>query len=104
MPVGIHKLDSRLRYLAVLNDAAAQFVGNIDGYIPAPAFSGIEGDDADRVAELALYQITDQRLTISGVFVSLAPRSAETAKILQHEVSILLWPMMGRDGWRGMHY
>jgi hypothetical protein len=53
-PVGIHKLDSRLRYLAELNNATAQFVGDVHGYISAPTFSGIEGDDADRIFILAV--------------------------------------------------
>src|ERR1700751_270729 len=72
-PVGIHQLDSRLRYLAVLNNPTAQFVGDVHGYISAPTFSGIEGDDAARAVELALHQITDQRLPVSGVFIGLAP-------------------------------
>src|SRR4029077_2613158 len=100
--VGLQKLDGRLRYLAVFNNSAAQFVGNVDGYISAPSFSDIEGDDADRVAELALHQIADQRLAVSAVFVSLAPRSSELTKVFQHKVSVLLWPM-GRNGWRGTH-
>jgi hypothetical protein len=57
---------------------------------------GIEGDDADRAVELALHQLTDQRLPVSGVFIGLAPRFAETAKIIQHEVSVSLRPM-GRN-------
>jgi hypothetical protein len=100
--VDLQKLDSRLRYLAEFNNAAAQFVGNVDGYISAPSFSDIEGDDADRVVELALHQIADKRLAISGILVSLAPRSAEAAKIIQHEVSVLI-RLMGRDRWRGTH-
>jgi hypothetical protein len=58
-------------------------------HISAPAFSGIEGDDADWIVELALHQITDQRQAISGVFVSLAPRSSEPTKVIQHEVKCL---------------
>jgi hypothetical protein len=92
-PVGIHKLDSRLRYLAVLDNATAQFVGDVHGYVSAPTFSGIEGDDADRAVEPALHQITDQRLPVSGAFIGLPPRFAETAKIIQHKVSVLLRPM-----------
>ena len=53
-PVDFHKLGSRLRYLAVFNNAAAQLVGNVDGYISTPAFSGIEGDNADRIFILAI--------------------------------------------------
>src|SRR4029077_3280102 len=85
--VGFHKLDSRIRYLAVLNSAAAQFVGDVHGDVPAPSLSTVEGDDADRVVEPALHQITDQRLAISGVFVG-APRSSEPTKVIQHEVSV----------------
>src|SRR4029077_19998855 len=91
--VGLQKLDGRLRYLAVFNNAAAQFVGNVDGYISAPSFSDIEGDNADRGAELALHQIADQRLAVSGVFVGLAPCSSDPAKVIQHEVSILPRPV-----------
>jgi hypothetical protein len=73
-------LDGRLRYLAVFNNAAAQFVGNVHGYFSAPSFGDVEGDDADRIAELALHQIAEQRLAVSGAFVSLAPRSSELTK------------------------
>ncbi|WP_161852535.1 hypothetical protein [Bradyrhizobium sp. CCBAU 051011] len=33
--------------------AAAQFAGDVFGNIFRPAFGGVEGDDADRVAVLA---------------------------------------------------
>jgi hypothetical protein len=37
-----------------------------------------------------------------GVLVGLAPRSPDPAKVIQHEVGVLL-RSMGRDGWRGTH-
>jgi hypothetical protein len=81
----------------------AHLLSNVDRYISGPSFSGIEDNDADRVVELALDQITDQGLAISGVFSGLAPASPEPAKVIQHEVSVLLRPM-GRNRWRGTQH
>ena len=86
-PVRLHELENRLRNVAEFSVASPQFIGDIHGCISAPAFSAIEGDDADGVVELALDQITDQRLAISGVFDGLAPRSSEPTKVTRHEAS-----------------
>jgi hypothetical protein len=58
----------------------AHLVGDVDGYITGPSFSGIEDNDADRAVELAVDQITDQGFAISGV--GLAPASPEPAKVI----------------------
>src|SRR5437762_11371951 len=42
--------------------SAAEFVRDILGHIPRPAFSGIEADDPDWVGILPVQQIADDRL------------------------------------------
>jgi hypothetical protein len=91
----IQKREQRFRYSVLLDNPSPHLVGHIGGHIPAPAFNGIEGDDANRLAVLAREQIADQGLAVSGVLVGLAPRAPDPAKVIQHEVTILLRPMRG---------
>jgi len=101
-PVGLQEVEDSFRYVVALENTQSQLVGDIDRHITRPALSGIEGDDANRLVVLAREQVVDQGIPISGVFVSLAPgsRAKCRAKIIQHEIGVLLWPM-GRDGWPG---
>ena len=55
MPAGgLQEPEQRGRCLVVLDEASAQFVGDIYSDITRPASGGIEGDDADRIFVLAL--------------------------------------------------
>jgi hypothetical protein len=49
------ELEYGLRFLAELNAASVQFIGEIHGHIAGPALSGVEGDDADRTPILAFH-------------------------------------------------
>jgi hypothetical protein len=49
---GFQELKNSFRHLVVFDIASAQFVGDI--YVTRPAFSSIEGDNADRIFILAV--------------------------------------------------
>src|SRR6516225_10112122 len=89
-PVGLHKVEDRVRYLAELNVASAQLLGDIHGHVTGPAFGGVEGHNADRMTILALHEVADQRLAVSLVHVGLTPSASKRAIILQHEIGVLV--------------
>jgi hypothetical protein len=94
-PVGNAEIKHRLRYLVACNKASAHFIRDVHGHITGPSLGCIEGDDADRVVELTLYQIADHRLAVSSMLVGLSPRPPDPAKVFQHEVSVSgLWGAM----------
>jgi len=101
-PVRIHEVEDRLRYLAELDVASSQLVGNVHRHIAGPAFGGVEGDDADGLTVLAVDQLADQRIPVSSFRVGLSPGAPDAAEIIQHKVSVLIGPM-GHNGWRGTH-
>jgi hypothetical protein len=77
--------------MIVLKDTASNLVGDLYGYITAPAFSDIESDDANRIAVLARKQQVDHCLAVSSIFVGLAPGSPEPGtEVIQHDVCVLL--------------
>lgn len=77
-------------HLVVFDKATAQFVGDVLGDVAAPAFGGIEGDDAHRVAVLAANEIADQHLASGAHFVGLAPSAAKpSTEVVEHEISVL---------------
>jgi hypothetical protein len=53
--VGVQKVEYRVRYLAELNVASAQLVGDVHGHVTGPALEGVEGNNADRMPILALH-------------------------------------------------
>jgi hypothetical protein len=54
VPVGrLQEREHRFRHLIELNITSAYFVGDVAGHVTRPAFSGVEGNDADRIAVLA---------------------------------------------------
>jgi hypothetical protein len=69
-----------------------RLVGDVHSHVATPAFSSIEGDDADRIFILPIEQVADQRRAVSSCFVSLTPRPTETAEIVKHEINIFLSP------------
>jgi hypothetical protein len=71
--VGLQERENRFRYLVLFNTASAYLVGDVNGHVARPSFSGIEGDDADWAVKLAREQVADQLAAISGVFVRFAP-------------------------------
>ena len=101
--VGLHEIHRRVRYLAIFNKASAHFIRDIHGHVTGPTFSGVEGDDADRL----LYSHDSRlRITVSrsaaSTFVSRHAFPIRP-KFIQHEIGVLLEPE-GRNGWRGTHY
>ena len=84
----LHKPENRVWYFVVLNATSPQLIGNINGHIARPAFSRIEGDDADRILVLPFDQIPDQRRAVGSGFVSLTPGSTETAEVIEDQVDI----------------
>jgi hypothetical protein len=73
------------RHVAQLQIAApAQLGRNIGRAVPRPAFSGVECEDAGRVAVLAIQQVRDGGLKIGRLVIGLAatrpsrPRSSTT--------------------------
>jgi len=47
------KRENRLRYLVAFDEASAHFIRDIHGHVTGPSFSGVEGNDADRIFILA---------------------------------------------------
>jgi hypothetical protein len=101
--IGFDESKKRSRDFIVLNVTSPHLVGHVGGHIPAPAFNGIEGDDANRLAVLAREQIADQGLAIGRIRIGLAPSSPiPRAEIVENDVGVLLGPV-GRNRWRGTH-
>ena len=88
----LYKLKDRIRYLIVFAKASGHFIGDIQGDIAGPSFGGVEGDDAEWIVVLAREQVADNRLTISGALVAV-PQPAVMAKVVEHEVRVLLLVM-----------
>jgi hypothetical protein len=62
-PLPLDKIRDRRAKISHLQIAATtQFASDVFGNIFRPAFGGIEGDDADRVAILADQQVLNYRL------------------------------------------
>jgi hypothetical protein len=55
---------------------------------------GIKGDDADGIVILAREQVADQRRTVSTILVSPAPTPPDPAKVIEHEINILIRPVV----------
>src|SRR5271166_1049528 len=53
--VSLNEVEDRVRYLAELGVASTQFISDVHGHVTGPAFGGVEGDDADRLAVLAVH-------------------------------------------------
>ena len=82
--IGFYERKNLFRYFVKLDVTSAQLVGDVHSHVATPAFSSIEGDDADRIFILPIEQVADQRRAVSSCFVSLTPRPTETAEIVQH--------------------
>jgi hypothetical protein len=59
----------------------------------------IEGDNADRVVELARYQIGDDSFDVGPLDLGFAVNRAKTGKAVDHEVDRLI-RTIGYDPWR----
>ena len=70
--------------------APAQFAGDILRNIFRPAFSRIEGDDADRATVLAGEEILNNGFEVSGLVVGLPPSAADLPKIIGNEIDRLI--------------
>ena len=55
-------------------------MGDIFGNVFRPAFGGVEGDDADRIAVLAGQQVLDDRFEIGRLVIGFAPGAAYRPK------------------------
>ena len=65
-------------HLVVFCKASAQLVGDVHCDVAAPALSGVEDNDANRAAILAVDQVADQRRAVDRLFVGLAPRAPQS--------------------------
>ena len=70
--------------------APAQFAGDILRNIFRPAFSRIEGDDADQATVLAGEEILNNCFEVSGLVVGLPPSAADLPKIIGNEIDRLV--------------
>ena len=85
-------LDERLhrpRHIAIFDQASAQLVGDVLGDVARPALGGVEGDDAQRIAILAIDQVADQRLPIRSVWVGLWLGLAKPgSEVFKHQIGV----------------
>jgi hypothetical protein len=77
--------------IAVLIRAALpQFARNVFRNVPCPSLGGVETDHPDRVSELALQQVGDDGFEIGVFDIGFAPGGPEPAKVIQHQICILI--------------
>jgi hypothetical protein len=72
------------RHVAQLQIAAPAELGH---NIPRPAFSGVECEDAGRVAVLAIQQVRDGGLKIGRLVIGVA---ADPAQIDHHQLNVMI--------------
>src|ERR1700722_12456006 len=89
--VSAHKVVQEERHIAHLKIAAlTQLVGHVSGYILRPLLSGVEGNDADRAFILTFEQTDDDGFQIGRFEVGFTIDTTIAAKIIDHEVHVLI--------------
>jgi hypothetical protein len=73
------------------------------GYVLRPSLQHVEADNPDRIAVLTRQQFPDDGFQI-GVFVGFPPDAAESAKIIQNQVDVLVVAMGARSREPGSIY
>jgi hypothetical protein len=90
--------DRRLGHLETA--APPDFLGNIFGDIAGPTFTGVEGDDANRIGVLTLKQVRNDGFKVcGGLGVGLSPATAEITEIIEHQIHG--FTVTSRDNGRG---
>ena len=74
-----------------------QLVRHILGNIARPSLRGVERDNPDAIAVLAINQIANDRLIIGVFFVRLSPNTAKpAAELIEDEINVLVVAWMNR--------
>src|SRR5690349_21063521 len=95
--VSVQKVEYRVRYLAELNVASAQLVGDVHGHVTRPALGRVEGNNADWMAIVPVHEVADQRLAISAIGVGFAPGATDPVpEVVEDKVGVLVGPI-GHD-------
>ena len=75
----------RRKIAGLFGAASAELTGDVFRDIPRPALRGVETNDANRIAILAIRQICDDRFETGGIGVSFAPRLPDpAAEVVEH--------------------